>query len=64
MIPTPRRPDHDRLTLADGHIHAGQPVTIVQSVAGTGYIVRIGNDPTRITPQYVAAEQIIPKDGV
>lgn len=63
MIPVQRQPGHDRLTLADGHIYAGQPVTIVQPVAGTGFIVRIGDDPTRIAPQYVRSDQIIPKDG-
>lgn len=63
MIPAQRKPDHDCLTLAPGHQHAGQPVTIVQAVGTTGYIVRIGDDPTKVTPQYVAADMILRQEA-
>jgi hypothetical protein len=59
MIPAQRQPGHDRLVLADGHVHAGQTITIVQPVGTTGYLVRIGDDPTRITPQYVPDSMIV-----
>jgi hypothetical protein len=58
MIPAQRTGAHDRLILADGHPHAGLEVVIVQPVRD-GYLVRIGNDPARITPQVVAADQIL-----
>lgn len=63
MIPAQRgsADTPQRLVLAEGHPHAGQSAVIVQPVGCCGYIVRIGDDPTRITPQYVPAEQLIQK---
>jgi hypothetical protein len=44
--------------IVDGHTHAGQGATITGAVGTAGYIVRIGDDITRIAPQYVRADQI------
>jgi hypothetical protein len=63
MIPTQRTGAHDRLILADGHPYAGLPVTIVQAVGASGYLVRIGDDVTKVAPQYVTGDMLMIRAG-
>jgi hypothetical protein len=62
MIPAPRTGSHDRLVIADGHTHAGQNAVIIQP-ARDGYLVRIGNDITKVAPQVVPADMLLIQTG-